>query len=653
LTEAPHHLPLVSLRGAAQLRRRAPGRPALGSLCVLVMTLALVGCPRRFDPAAAPAISASNPRVAGSFEGCQRLFAGAKLGKADGCFARFIELHPKEPLSRSARLYRGRIALSRGDAKVAAEQLGPLQGELAKAGAGATPAEQAMERSARYYLGLALARLGQHQRVVTLLTPLVATIDAASLPALAAALAVAQEARGALSAAAQTLQRLHRATKRPVERLHARLSLERIVTKLGATALSKALSAAPAGSLLRGLCARRALEAAQARGDLARATQLRNDHADALGRHGLLVAPQRGARVGLLLPFTGPYARVGRLALAGAAIAAGAFSSGPRPLELLVRDSGKGALVAARELLRRERVSVLVGAFDGRRAAQLAALAAAARVPFLTLSPRPAGRSPWMLRVVPSLRARVSALVSRLISERPGVRVLVLAPETRFGRRAAGAFSAALRRRGGRVASVHRYPSRAKSFVRLAKRVASSSRYDAIFVADGARRLALLAPALAQAGLWSRSKAGKAPKGGRAIRLLATADGLSPRLLRSAGRYVQGALLAPGFYADEASPTLGPLLRHYRAAAGRAPGLVEAYAHDAVAAARAALAAGTRSPLALRATLQRASTRGLSGGLGFTAGGRRASTPPIYVVVGKAIRLIEPAPAKAAGKPSS
>ncbi len=620
-------------------RRRSVG---LAAACALALTS--LGCPRRFDPAAAPPISSSNPKVAGSFEGCQQLFNGAKLGKADACFARFVELHPKEPLTRPARLYRGRIALSRGDAKAASAQLEPLWSELRRVSKGDAQdaAARSMARAARYYLGLAVARLGRHRQVTTLLSPLEATIDEASFPALATTLGAALEATGKPLAAAQLLQKLHDKTNRQVERLHARLSLERIVSKLGVASLEKALTVAPAGSLLRGLCARRALEAAQARGDLSRATWLRREHDDALRKHGLLASSQRGARVGLLLPFTGPYRRVGQLALAGAAVAAGAFSAAPRPLEVLIRDSGSGGVAAARELLQRQRVSVLIGAFDSRRAGQLAAQAAAARVPFLTLAPAPSGRSPWMLRVVPSLRARVSGLARKLAAERPRARVLVLGPETRFGRLATGAFASALRRAGGRVSAVRRYAARSTSFVKLAKAVAAGGSFDAIFVADGARRLALLAPALAQAGLWSRPVDGEAPKRGRGIRLFATADGLSSRLLRSAGRYLQGAVLAPGFYADEASTTLGPLLRRYRAAAGRAPGLVEAFTHDAVAAARAALSRGALSPLALRNALQRLSITGLTGGLRFDAQGRRVAALPLYEVRGQAVRLIEP-----------
>ena len=74
--------------------------------------------------------------------------------------------------------------------------------------------------------------------------------------------------------------------------------------------------------------------------------------------------------------------------------------------------------------------------------------------------------------------------------------------------------------------------------------------------------------------------------------LLSTAADLSPRLLQSAGRYVQGALLAPGFYAGAADPRARGFVDAYRAAYGQDPHATEAYAYDGVNAIRAALAAG-------------------------------------------------------------
>ena len=109
----------------------------------------------------------------------------------------------------------------------------------------------------------------------------------------------------------------------------------------------------------------------------------------------------------------------------------------------------------------------------------------------------------------------------------------------------------------------------------------------------------------------------------RNVLLLSTAADLSPRLLQSAGRYVQGALLAPGFYAGaDRSARAAAFVDAYRAAYGQDPHATEAYAYDGVNAIRAAVAAGarTRGPSLTNALVDR-HVRGADGRAHF---GRRS-----------------------------
>ena len=50
--------------------------------------------------------------------------------EADGRFAAFVQAHPDDPLTVHARLYRGRIALDRGDAAAAAEEIDKERGVI-------------------------------------------------------------------------------------------------------------------------------------------------------------------------------------------------------------------------------------------------------------------------------------------------------------------------------------------------------------------------------------------------------------------------------------------------------------------------------------------------------------------------------------------
>jgi hypothetical protein len=193
----------------------------------------------------------------------------------------------------------------------------------------------------------------------------------------------------------------------------------------------------------------------------------------------------------------------------------------------------------------------------------------------------------------------------------------------------------------------------------------TSAIIDAVFVPDTAERLPLIAPALAVADLWPQPWApshattpgGAAPKIGakpgrsgdkaaakpRPILLLSTANDLSRKLLDSAGRYVQGALLCPGFFADESDPTARIFVEAYRGAYAREPHATEAYAYDAVATLRAVVGQGARTRGDVVKALGAVGTpmlRGLTGDVTFGPDHGRADSPRVYVVAGDDIHRL-------------
>ena len=165
-------------------------------------------------------------------------------------------------------------------------------------------------------------------------------------------------------------------------------------------------------------------------------------------------------------------------------------------------------------------------------------------------------------------------------------------------------------------------------------------------MADGADKLELVAPALAFADLWPapwgapRPAAEPGKQRARNVLLLSTANDLSPRLLQSAGRYVQGALLAPGFYADPSDAPSRAFVDAYRAAYGQEPHATEAYAYDGVNALRAATAGGARTRADVLRALASGTFEGLTGSLRFGPEHGRVDPPRIYVVDGEQIKLL-------------
>ena len=100
------------------------------------------------------------------------------------------------------------------------------------------------------------------------------------------------------------------------------------------------------------------------------------------------------------------------------------------------------------------------------------------------------------------------------------------------------------------------------------------------------------------------------------------------------GQYLQGAVLAPVFYADASDARVAGFVDRYRAAYGEEPSVLDAIAFDAVRAARIALdhEGGQPNRGALATQLAKLGETGLTGDLSFTAAGERAGTPPLYVV---------------------
>ena len=107
---------------------------------------------------------------------------------------------------------------------------------------------------------------------------------------------------------------------------------------------------------------------------------------------------------------------------------------------------------------------------------------------------------------------------------------------------------------------------------------------------------------------------------------------------QSAGRYVQGTLLAPGFYAGAADPHARGFVDAYHAAYGQDPHATEAYAYDGVNAIRAAVAAGARTRADLTSALSTGTFEGLTGALHFGVDHGRADSTRLYVVDGDEIK---------------
>jgi ABC-type branched-subunit amino acid transport system substrate-binding protein len=198
---------------------------------------------------------------------------------------------------------------------------------------------------------------------------------------------------------------------------------------------------------------------------------------------------------------------------------------------------------------------------------------------------------------------------------------------------------------GGKVTVEATYVAGVNTFSTAVASLKKAS-FQAVFVPDDADRLELIAPALAFADLWpqpfpvAHGKGGAGAKAPRKILLLSTANDLSPKLIQNAGRYVQGALLSPGFFADENDDRAHAFVEAYRTAYGQDPHATEAYAYDGVRLLRGATEAGARTRSEVLKALAGGSFAGLTGNVRFGQDHSRVDPPMVYVVDGDQIRTL-------------
>jgi branched-chain amino acid transport system substrate-binding protein len=620
---------------ASSLRPRASrGRGVAFAVAFVLLT----GCPPRFDPQAAPVRPSPDAAADAAFREARGKFDAGASEEARTKLEAFVARYPGDPLRPVAETYLGRIALGqREHARAKALLAGP-----------AASTDPAVAEPARYHLGLALHRLGQHAEARRLLRPFAGRVAGHDAAELFGTLADASARLGDVPGALADYEAFYR-----VAREHERAWIRERAEALAATAppvqLPALYAAASRGSLAAAVLGHRL---AAVTVDPPRRQAVNGEIRAARLAFGLAVAgaawpgseAEGDARVvGCLLPLSGKTHAVGEGALRGALLGANAQSgAGAGRVQLAVRDT-KGDPVRAAQAVRElagEGVVAIVGPIDRREAAAAARVAESLAVPLVALDV-PDGTSPQagLFHALPTPASRAVALAAYAAAHRVQ-KVAVAAPDNAYGRKQAAAFVAAARAAGLQVVAEEKYDPQTTSFGPLVNRLRAHP-FQGLFVPDRAAVLELLAPALARAGLWSRAAGGPAGKKLRSFVLLSTAEGLAAKLVRASGRYVQGAVLAPGFYADAEDERVAPFVASFRDAYGEEPGLFEAFGHDAVRALRAAAAGGARTRADVRTRLQRgASHAGVTGTVTFGPDGQRTDAPLLYQVDGERIRLL-------------
>ena len=115
---------------------------------------------------------------------------------------------------------------------------------------------------------------------------------------------------------------------------------------------------------------------------------------------------------------------------------------------------------------------------------------------------------------------------------------------------------------------------------------------------------------------------------------------MSPKFLRNTERYVQGALLCPGFYPTDDARS-GSFVARFREVYGTSPSATDAYGYDAVFVLRGAVERGARSRADVLRMLSTQTFEGLTGDIHFGPDHSRIDPPLVYVVDGDSIRVLK------------
>ncbi len=497
-----------------------------------------------------------------------------------------------------------------------------------------------------------------------------------------ATLQLAEAAAGAgdFSEAVRSFVQVSKLTSDPATKAHAQEEVQRIIdTRLPALAIAQLLAELPGDDpAVPTLAAKRALVLAHL-GDPAAPGAV----ADFLARfpqsplvprlkalQDSLAAAQafKPGLIGVLLPKSpAQVAAYGNAALQGLQLALG-----DDPSRIVVKDSQGDAASAAAgvQALAEAGAQVIIGPILSGEAVAAAAAAQRLGIPIVTLA-RTEGLTdmgPYVFRNFLTDSAQAKAILHYAADVRGMKRFAVLYPEAEYGREMMNLFWDQVDKAGGEMRGAESYPFDSTTFKTYAeklvgrydlelrqdwfdglrelkeqhlnpiqqKRALRKLReelkpvidFDAIFIADSARNVSLLAPALAVENVVTngcdkadmrRLHDTTGENHIRTVELLGWTAWYDPDfdLVQRAGHYVECSVFVDGFFAQSARPQTKAFVDAFKKAYGHDPGLMEAEAYDAGRMVEQVMASHPPSREAFRQAFS--ALRGFDGATGVTS----------------------------------
>jgi ABC-type branched-subunit amino acid transport system substrate-binding protein len=300
-----------------------------------------------------------------------------------------------------------------------------------------------------------------------------------------------------------------------------------------------------------------------------------------------------------LLPLTGPYAEFGNRALNGIQFALDQFNrqSNQPAFEIIIKDTRSDPEIAIKAVRQfdKDRVSLIIGPIiTSKHAAQEAQIRG---IPVIALTQKSGipEIGDYVFRLFLTPQMQIDTLLSYVTNELGIQRFAVLYPEEVYGNTFLEYFRDRVFNYGGRLVAVESYkPDQtdfapqikklSKSWERYEDRYLSSGKqqlnrkarhkkyevildFDAIFIPDNADKIALIAPQLAFFDIDN-------------ILLMGTNLWHCDELIHMARDYVQEAIMADVFYAEDSNKKVQDFIAGFKELYGQSPGFIEALAYD-------------------------------------------------------------------------
>ncbi|MFZ0133417.1 MAG: penicillin-binding protein activator [Desulfobacterales bacterium] len=320
--------------------------------------------------------------------------------------------------------------------------------------------------------------------------------------------------------------------------------------------------------------------------------------------------------IGCLLPLSGRYQVYGDRALKGVQMALDRFNlrsvSGP-PVQVIVKDSGSdpGMLTAAIEELVQARVAAIIGPLvDAEIAAEIAQKNG---IPIITFTQKEniTEIGDWVFRNFMTPQMQVKRIVGYAVNTLGVRNFVVLYPDEKYGITFMNLFWDEVILNGGRMVGVESYDPSQTDFAEPIKKLVGQHYdtprdladivrpsqetetavdeepghdrggrgrredqgpraivdFDAIFIPDAPAKAGLIVPQLAYHDIDN-------------VYLLGTNLWHSPKMIEMARDYVQGAIMADGFFPGSQNERVREFVGQFEDTYGETPGVIEATAYD-------------------------------------------------------------------------